>query len=463
MKRRETMVFLAAFAIVLIGGAALAQVATDTGSTTSLPIASTASVGESPPTGPVAETAPPRADEPLPGPISAVGTAADELASSESDSTPTGPTEEPPTTEPESPADETAPTLAILFPTDGQHFNEKTIAFEGTTKPGARVLAGDYEATVDDAGNWRIVLILSPGGNHVTFRAEDQAGNVAEASITVFYDVPGSDEPAPEHEFTAHQKWEVVDGSPAANVYFGTATPGSGVDVGSSYGHGSAVANEDGRWELKVTFPDAPCNESFTVAAEGQQGGRSEFIMKYLCAIDPEFAAHQKLGESTEPWDVFYGTAGPGATIWVVSDYGSAQATASETGKWEVKLRFNDDLPDNREVGVVVESSDGGRAEFEFRWIVDESDEIAFSAHQKYGSCAEFVPYDIFWGTAAPGSTISIVSPYGAGTTEAREKGDWDIEVEFPTAPPGESFTIVVESSDGGRATFTFVRTTETG
>ena len=85
----------------------------------------------------------------------------------------------------------------------------------------------------------------------------------------------------------------------------------------------------------------------------------------------------------------------------------------------------------------------------------DEEVDFKFTANQKYGSCGEAIPYDVFWGTAKPGATIYVESPYGGGTTTASEKGHWELKVKFPEAPVG-TFGVVVESSDGGRAEFSF-------
>ena len=80
----------------------------------------------------------------------------------------------------------------------------------------------------------------------------------------------------------------------------------------------------------------------------------------------------------------------------------------------------------------------------------------AFSAHQKYGSCGEDPPYDVFSGTAAAGAAISISSPYGSGSAVADEHGSWWVTVYFPTAPNGQTFEVT--ASDGSNArTFSFV------
>jgi hypothetical protein len=462
MRRREILVFVAAFAVVLLGGAALAQVGTFAGAPSSDAAALSMSIGEDTTAAPApsANAAGTERSESEPTTTSKPP----EDRSSE-DTEPVEPpgdvkppvTDPPKDEEPPADADETPPPLEILFPKNEQHFDEDHIAFEGKTEAAARVLAGPYEADVDDEGNWRIVLILSPGGNQVTFTAKDAAGNKTEASIKVYLDR----EKATEREFSAHQKWEAVDGYPAENKYYGTATPGTKVWVGSEYGDASTQADSSGEWLVRVKFPEAPCNETFKVVVEAEGNHRSEFRMKYVCASH-EFTAHQKYGENESPWTKFYGTGVPGTTVWVGSDFGTAQTIVEGNGEWLVKLHFNDNLPANKEVGVVVEG-EGGRAEFGFFWIVKETAEVEFTANQKYGSCGEAVPYDKFYGTAAPGSTIWVESPYGSGTTTAGVEGHWDIRVDFPEAPVGEPFTVVVESSDDGRATFTFTRTSGEG
>lgn len=447
MRRREILVFTAAFVVVLLGGAALAQV----GTFASSPGSDAATLSASPADEQAPDVAEPIRQEPATTTtVAAPDLESDKVAESDNETQPTDPPKE---NEPPEAGDTTPPPLAILFPENEQHFDEKQIAFKGETEPGARVLAGRYEADVDEEGNWQIVLILSPGGNLVTFTAKDEAGNTTEKSIKVFLD---AEEPT-DKEFTATQKWEVVDGYPAENKYYGTGTSGTTVRVGSAYGNGSVKIDDNGEWRLYVKFPEAPCNEKFTVVVENE-ANRREFTMKYACASH-EFSATQKYGENTDPWTKFYGTGRPGDTIQVVSDFGSVETKVESNGEWYAKLHFNDNLPANKEIKIVVESSSGGRAEFGFTWIVKEAEQVEFTANQKYGSSSEAVPYDKFWGTAAPGSTVSVESPYGGGTTTADCKGNWAIKVEFPEAPFGEAFTVVVASSDGGRATFTFTRT----
>lgn len=93
---------------------------------------------------------------------------------------------------------------------------------------------------------------------------------------------------------------------------------------------------------------------------------------------------------------------------------------------------------------------DGGKEEPEF---------VEFSANQKYGSCSENPPYDVFSGTATPGTKIWIESPYGGTSLEANGDGRWSAKVTFWESPIGKTFEVVIESGDGNRKVFAFTRT----
>ena len=204
----------------------------------------------------------------------------------------------PPTTIEE---DTTPPDITITSPQDGEHVAEKMVKFTGTTEPGATVAAGRYVADVDSAGNWSIVLVLSPGANGARFSATDAAGNTASARITVHYDVaspppPPPPPPPPEDDggdkepkppkagFTAHAKYGSCESSPPFDVYWGTAKPGSTVSIISESGSGSVQADDDGDWEVKVHFPEAPKGEAFVVKVKDEFGHKKTF----------EFVSHAK-------------------------------------------------------------------------------------------------------------------------------------------------------------------------
>ncbi len=188
----------------------------------------------------------------------------------------------PPTTA----ADTTPPPLAITTPKPDEHFETDVIEFRGTTELGASVFAGQYQANVDDNGNWSIVLILSPGANAALFTATDAAGNQAEARLTVHFDVPEptttTKAPEKEYEFTAHSVYGVCSESPPFDVYWGTAAPGTPIYVESEYGSGSTEADTNGDWEIQVFFPEAPADKQFTVKVKDNKGNKFLFNFKYL-------------------------------------------------------------------------------------------------------------------------------------------------------------------------------------
>jgi hypothetical protein len=89
---------------------------------------------------------------------------------------------------------------------------------------------------------------------------------------------------------------------------------------------------------------------------------------------------------------------------------------------------------------------------------VDES-AAGFSAFQTYGSCGENPPYDVFYGTGAPGATVEVLSEFGAASTVVGEGGHWEVKVVFPEAPVGKTFPVKVRDSAGNVARFEFTRT----
>ena len=80
-----------------------------------------------------------------------------------------------------------------------------------------------------------------------------------------------------------------------------------------------------------------------------------------------------------------------------------------------------------------------------------------FVANQKYGSCVEPIAYDIFSGKATPGTTVSISSEYGSGTTTANGDGTWNLKVLFPSAPYNKVFLVTAKDHTGAKRTFEMV------
>jgi len=160
----------------------------------------------------------------------------------------------------------------------------------------------------------------------------------------------------------------------------------------------------------------------------------------------------------------FSGRTEPGA---VVIASGKFAASISADGSWSVDLVL---APGGN--GVVVTSEDGAGNVAEVRLTVYLDDEApkgttttipewVFTATQKYGSCSEPVPYDVFSGKAQPGTTVTVTSAHGSGSTTANAEGKWNLQVEFPTAPYNEQFSVTVKDHTGAKETFAFVSSYE--
>lgn len=182
--------------------------------------------------------------------------------------------------------------VEILWPEDNTHKDDAKIVFEGSSEPGSKVHAGPYAADVDVEGNWRIELILSPGANRTTIKAEDAAGNVAEDSVTVWLDVEEPEKVEEKDEVEEKENDEVVAVEFSANnefgscgeeipydVYWGTATPNTVITITSQYGDAVVEVGEKGHWEKKVYFETAPRGEAFLVAVVAENGSKNfEFV-----------------------------------------------------------------------------------------------------------------------------------------------------------------------------------------
>ncbi len=163
----------------------------------------------------------------------------------------------------------------------------------------------------------------------------------------------------------------------------------------------------------------------------------------------------------------FEGYVEPGSTVT------RGQFSAQVDGEhWRIALVLS---PGKNIVGFVATDAAGNKADDSVTLYYDppkaeEEDEkedggqdepgfVEFSANQKYGSCGENPPYDVFFGTATPGTKIWIESPYGGTSIEANGDGQWSAKVTFWEAPVGKTFEVVIESSEGDRKVFAFTHT----
>lgn len=154
------------------------------------------------------------------------------------------------------------------------------------------------------------------------------------------------------------------------------------------------------------------------------------------------------------------GAAETGAAVWVAGE----RVAIDDRGRFarEVGLKPGRNL-------IVLKAMDaaGNKSFIEVAVYRDAEEpkpdpvktvESLFDAKQTYGVCDQTPPYDVFYGTAAPGALVKIKSEFGNGATYAGKDGSWEIKVFFPDAPLGKTFPVKAWS-DGAYEYFEFTAT----
>ncbi|GMQ92685.1 MAG: hypothetical protein BMS9Abin12_0162 [Acidimicrobiia bacterium] len=211
---------------------------------------------------------------------------------------------------------------------------------------------------------------------------------------------------------------------------------------------------------VQTKIPESSNSEPIVPVPEGDSEEHEVSVVDTtpppLEVTSPEDGAHLKTKIVT-----FSGITEPDASV---TASGKFEALVDSNGSWSVDLVL---FPGAN--GVVFRALDPAGNESQARLTVHLDvepptvtttttvAEWGFTATQQYGSCSEPIPYDVFSGIAKPGTTVSITSPYGGGTTPVDGNGKWSVKIEFPTAPYNEQFTVTVKDYAGVEKTFPFV------
>lgn len=196
-------------------------------------------------------------------------------------------------------ADTVAPRIQILSPEADSRVKTASVLVVGLTEPEATVtFSGDRVIEVGDDGMWSTEVRLTDGENVLTFTAADAAGNRSSASVTVIrvVDPPRTTTTKPtttttkptdttttttkapvEWEFKAHKTYGSCSEDPPYDVYYGTGKPGSLITISSEFGGGTTEVGENGEWSLKVFFPEAPAELTFSVKVKDFTGAKFVF------------------------------------------------------------------------------------------------------------------------------------------------------------------------------------------
>lgn len=286
--------------------------------------------------------------------------------------------------------------------------------------------------------------------------------------------------------------WSSTSTDPIKQSLYGTASPNERVTVTSAFGDITTRADRHGEWSTVLVLRGVPWGTSVPIVVTLTTSGTS-FAFEVVRPPEPttttstttttptteppappttvrpveQPAPTEPKPEPTQPAPTpftsnlrfgdlaaapmkqgFAGTGTPGSVVHAESQYGSADAVVGPKGFWELALKMYE-VPVGTAVGVRItnNASDGA---FEYTLVKQAPPappEIEFTAGAAFDRTDAAVPFDEFSGRSTTGATITISSPYGGGQATSNGDGTWAARIEFPNAPPGETFTITVTSS----------------
>jgi hypothetical protein len=179
------------------------------------------------------------------------------------------------------PADGTAPTVAITAPTSGGTYTTTAspLALGGTASDNVGVTQVTWVNSRGGSGgatgttSWSVAgIALQPGSNVITVTARDAANNVATATLTVTYDVPDTtlptvtiSAPTGSGSYTTNTTPLTVSGSASDNVGVTQVTwvnsaGGSGTATGTTSWSAAGIVLQSGSNVITVNARDAANN-----------------------------------------------------------------------------------------------------------------------------------------------------------------------------------------------------------
>lgn len=159
----------------------------------------------------------------------------------------------------------------------------------------------------------------------------------------------------------------------------------------------------------------------------------------------------------------FSGETEPGATVIAG---GKWPADVDAGGHWSIQLVL---APGANGASFVATDTEGNQASARITVYYDAPEPATtstteappqgkeFTANATYFSCSESPPYDVYFGTADPGTMVTITSEYGSASVEVNGAGHWEKKVHFETASYGVPFLVTVKDHTGKTKQFEFV------
>lgn len=228
-----------------------------------------------------------------------------------------------------------------------------------------RVYSPDAPETNDPVAN--STPILTPDDGTPDSTPSDTAPAVDDPDTTD----PTIDLSAPELTISFPEDGAVFEGADDRAITFrGTVDPGSEVIAAGLY---NATVNPNGTWFISLIIGPGDNVTSFVAVDEDGLETEKTITVTYIPDqpevtsttevpgeepggdggpadtpdADVTFSASAIYKESAEspPFDVYEGTATPGATISVTSEYGNDTTVADEDGQWRIRVVFNEAPP----------------------------------------------------------------------------------------------------------------------
>ncbi|KAA3641684.1 MAG: hypothetical protein DWP92_00815 [Armatimonadetes bacterium] len=352
--------------------------------------------------------------------------------------------------------DSTPPLLTITSPTNGSHVDTDVIVISGGVEPGAKVLLGDRKALVE-GDSWKIEVELEKGKNLFRFKAFDEAGNHSSRGVIVFYDQP--EEKEDEDADTTPPRFSITSPADGSETHDKVIRVKGAVEPGAKVYHGDRKAHVDGdNWKIDVELKKG--KNVLTFKAKDRAGNRTtrSITVWYVGDGDttpPHFTitSPDDGSETDDRVILVKGGVEPGAKVY----YGDRKAHVDgDNWKIEVELKKGENVLTFK---AYDEAGNKTKRSVTVWYLGDDDHTYEFWAAQKYGSCGEEIPYDIFYGEGKPGSVVEVGSDYGSGRVEVGESGHWEIKVTFEGSPVGETFNVTVDASTGESKKFTFTNT----
>jgi hypothetical protein len=156
----------------------------------------------------------------------------------------------------------------------------------------------------------------------------------------------------------------------------------------------------------------------------------------------------------------FLGTTEPGARVFA----GPYEAEVDADGTWRIVLILSEGANGARFVARDAAGNEGEARitvyyspESTTTTTKAEKEVAEFTAFAKFGSCSEPEPYDIYYGTGEPGSTVYVESAYGSGATTVGAGGEWELQVFFTGLEAGQTIQVKAKDEYGRKKTFDFL------